>query len=140
MRLLARRHQMPARLAAGAYLFNSGLTKHRADEKTAAGVHGMAVGTYPFFQDVDPETFTKLLGRAEMAVGAALMLPIIPSVLAGAALAGFSGGLVGLYLRTPGMRRQGSLMPTPEGIGLAKDIWLFGIGASLVAEELARDS
>jgi hypothetical protein len=34
------------------------------------------------------------------------------------------------------MRREGSLRPTEQGIPLAKDVWLLGIGAGLVAEEL----
>jgi hypothetical protein len=59
-------------------------------------------------------------------------------LLAGAALTGFAGGLLGLYMKTPGMRREGSLRPSQQGIGLSKDIWLLGIGLGLVAEELAQ--
>ena len=47
MRILARPHQLPARLAAGTFILNSGLTKRKADKETAAMVHGMAAGTYP---------------------------------------------------------------------------------------------
>ena len=36
------------------------------------------------------------------------------------------------------MREPGGLRPTEQGIGLAKDIWLVGIGASLVLDEVAR--
>ena len=61
---------------------------------------------------------------------------MVPSLAAGAALTAFAGGLVGLYLRTPGMREEGSLRPTQAGIGLAKDVWLLGIGLSLVLEEI----
>jgi hypothetical protein len=35
-----------------------------------------------------------------------LLLPIIPTALAGLGLAGFSAGLLGLYLRIPGMRQN----------------------------------
>ena len=55
---------------------------------------------------------------------------------AGAALTAFSGALLGLYLRTPGMRQEESLGPTQQGIPLAKDIWLAGIGASLLIDGL----
>lgn len=136
MKLFVRAHQMPARLATGAYILNSGLSKRHADDKTAAGVHGMAATAYPFLKEIDPVTFTRLLARAEIGIGAALMLPFVPSALAGAALAGFSGGLLGLYLRMPGMRIDGTLRPSQEGIGLAKDVWMFGIAAGLLAEEL----
>jgi hypothetical protein len=136
MKLLARPHQMPTRLAAGAYILNSGLSKHDADDKQAAGYHGMATTTYAFLGKMDPVAFTRLLSRTEMALGVALVTPFVPSLVAGAALAAFAGGLLGLYLRTPGMRREGDLRPTEQGIGLAKDVWLMGIGLGMVAEEL----
>ncbi|MBG0827687.1 hypothetical protein HS041_07915 [Planomonospora sp. ID67723] len=139
MRLPARPHQLPARLAAGALILNSGLTKASADKETAAQLHGMAAGAYPFLKDMDPEDFARLLSRAEIAIGAALIIPVVPSMLAGAALTAFAGGLLGLYLKTPGMRQEGGLRPTHQGMALAKDIWLLGIGAGLVAEELCRD-
>jgi hypothetical protein len=138
MRIFARPHQIPPRLAAGAFILNSGLTKTEADAETAAGVHGMAAGAYPFLAKEDPQRFTKLLAKTEIAVGAALLLPVVPSLLAGAALTAFAGGLVGLYLKTPGMRQEGSLRPTPAGLGLAKDVWLLGLGLGLVLDELTN--
>jgi hypothetical protein len=56
----------------------------------------------------------------------------------GLGLTGFSAGLLGLYLRTPGLRREGSLRPTEQGIGIAKDVWLLAIGAAFVVEELTQ--
>ena len=56
----------------------------------------------------------------------------MPTALAGAALTGFSGGLLGLYLKTPGMRKPGSLAPTQDGLTIAKDVWLLGIGIGLL--------
>jgi hypothetical protein len=138
MRLLTRTHQLPVRLATGAFILNSGLSKRGANAEAAAGVHGMAAGVYPFLRGMDPVAFTKLLSGAEIALGAALLLPVVPTVVAGAALTAFSTGLLGLYLKTPGMRQEGSLRPTEQGIAVAKDIWLVGIGASLLTEELTR--
>lgn len=60
----------------------------------------------------------------------------MPPAVAGAALTGFSAGLLGLYLRTPGMRQEGSLAPTQDGTALAKDVWLVGAGLSLVVDAL----
>jgi hypothetical protein len=54
----------------------------------------------------------------------------------GAGLAAFSGGLLGLYARTPGMRKQNSPFPTQQGIPLAKDAWMMGIGLGLVIDDL----
>jgi hypothetical protein len=130
---------LPARLAAGAAILNSGLSKRQADETTAAMLHGMAAGTYPFLRRIPPAQFTRLLSASEIALGAALMLPVVPTALAGAGLTAFAAGLVGLYLRTPGMREEGSLRPTQQGTALAKDVWLLGIGLSFVIESLTRD-
>ncbi|MFI2183957.1 hypothetical protein [Streptomyces sioyaensis] len=116
------------RLATGAFLLNSGLTKLRADRATAEGVHGMAIVAYPFLNRIPAERFTRLLACSEIAVGGALLTPFVPTRLAGLALTGFSGGLVGLYLRIPGMRQSKSLRPTQDGIPLAKDVWMLGIG------------
>ena len=127
------------RLTTGAYILNSGLSKRGADPETAEGLHGMASGAYPALETVDPPQFAKALSTAEIVVGTVLLVPFIPSGLAGAVLTAFSGGLVGLYLRTPGMREEGSLRPTPQGIGLAKDFWMLGIGLGMLAEALTTD-
>jgi hypothetical protein len=55
-------------------------------------------------------------------------------VVAGAALTTFAAGLLGLYLRTPGMRQEGSLRPTQDGTALAKDVWMLGIGLGFIVD------
>jgi len=131
---VARLSHIPLRLTAGAFILNAGLGKWKGDEQTAAGVHGMASGTYPFLSSIEPKTFLKLLAGSEIALGAALLMPVVPAALAGAGLVGFSAGLLGLYLRTPGMRE--GLRPTQQGTAIAKDVWLLGIGAGLVLDDL----
>ncbi|MEU0836519.1 hypothetical protein [Streptomyces sp. NPDC005969] len=116
------------RIATGAFILNSGLGKLKADKETAAGVHGTACLAYPFLKKLDAQRFTRLLAWSEIAVGGTLLAPFVPTPLAGLALTGFSGGLVGLYLRIPGMREPGSLRPTQNGIPLAKDSWMLGMG------------
>lgn len=138
MRIAAYARTLPARVTAGAFIFNAGLTKWSADEETAARLHGMAAGTYPFLTQLKAEDFARLLSVSEMALGTALLLPVIPAELAGAGLTGFAGGLLGLYVKTPGMRREGSLRPSQQGTALAKDVWLLGMGLSLVADGLAE--
>ncbi|MFI6510710.1 hypothetical protein ACIBCT_24160 [Streptosporangium sp. NPDC050855] len=139
MRLLSRPHQLPTRIAAGVIILNSGLAKRSAGPEAAEGLHGMAAGTYPFLKDLEPARFVRLLSTAEIALGAALLVPVVPSLLAGAALTAFAGGLLGLYLRTPGMREEGTLRPSQQGLTIAKDVWLLGIGTGLVVEEITRD-
>lgn len=139
MRSPIKLRHLPGRLAAGAFILNSGLGKRNASEEMAAQLHGMATNTYPFLGTLDAAQFTKMLSTSEIALGAALLTPFIPTALVGAGLAAFSGGLVGLYLRTPGLRQEGSLRPTEQGIGIAKDIWLFALGAGFVLDGLTSD-
>ncbi|GGW62173.1 MULTISPECIES: hypothetical protein [Streptomyces] len=128
--------QLPLRLTVGAFFLNSGLSKRDADEATAEQVHQFATTTYPFLGTLDAQKFTRLLSAGEIAIAAALLLPVVPAAVAGAALTGFSCGTLGLYLRTPGMRQEGSLRPTEQGIPLAKDAWILGVGVSLLADGL----
>ncbi|HVW35289.1 MAG TPA: hypothetical protein VHL53_22340 [Acidimicrobiia bacterium] len=126
---------MPLRAMTGAFILNSGLTKLKGGPEAAEGVHGFASTAYPGLKRLRPDQFTKLLAAGEITLGTALLTPFVPSTLAGAGLTAFSAGLLGLYLKVPGLRRQGSLQPTEEGIGIAKDSWLLGIGLSLIADQ-----
>ena len=128
---------VPARAAAGAYILHAGLEKWNAEEERAKGLHGFASGAYPFLGSVPPPTFVKALSAAEIGTGAALLLPFVSNKIAGAALTAFAGGLVGLYLRTPGMRKEGSIWPSQAGTAVSKDVWLLGIGLGLLADGIA---
>lgn len=137
MRHRARISNVPVRLAAGAFILNSGLTKLQADKDAHQHVHGFAAGAYPFLENAPPEQFGKALGAAEVALGGALLAPVVISDgLAGLALTAFSGALLGLYARTPGMRQEGSMRPSKDGTALAKDTWLAGIGLTLMASSV----
>jgi uncharacterized membrane protein YphA (DoxX/SURF4 family) len=127
---------VPLRLATGAYILNSGLGKWSGDEQTAKYLHDAAITAYPFLKKIDSRRFLRLLSAAEIGLGAALLAPMVPSAVAGLGLTAFSGGLLGMYLRTPGMHHEGSVRPTAAGVALSKDVWMFGIGITLVAEGL----
>jgi hypothetical protein len=136
MRLPVKARHLPPRLAAGAFILNSGVSKLSADEETTAQLHGFATGAYPVLAKLKPRDFVRLLAASEIMLGSALLLPIVPSAVAGAGLAAFSGGLLGLYARTPGMRKQGSPFPTQQGVPLAKDAWMMGIALGLIIDDL----
>ena len=136
MSLSAKMRRAPLRAVSGAFILNSGLGKLKADEETAKGVHGMASGTYGFVGKVDPKLFVKGLGAGEVALGAAVLAPFVSPVVAGIGVAGFSGALLNLYWNTPGMHEPNDPRPTPQGTGIAKDIWMFGIGVGLIADGL----
>lgn len=130
---------LPTRLITGAYIAHAGWDKwsgrktEHADEH-AQGVHGMAAGAYPFLKPVPPERFIAALAASEMALGAALCLPLVPNRVAGAGLTAFAGGLTLMYLRTPSLHKPGSFWPTPAGIAVSKDVWMLGTGLSLLAD------
>jgi hypothetical protein len=134
-----RLRQIPERLTTGVFIVNSGLSKRHADDDTAAALHGMAATAYPFLHSIPPQRFVRLVYAGELALGAALLFPLVPTVVAGSALTAFSAGLLGLYLRTPELRAPGSLRPTRQGTTIAKDVWMFGIGLSLLIDGLGDD-
>ena len=132
---MARRRvsNLPIRLSAGSFILNSGIGKLKADEDQAKGLHGMAKGSFPFFEGLRPEQFAQGLAVMEIGIGAALMLPLVPDRLAGLALTPFAGGLIWMYANTDGMHEPGGIRPTRAGTALAKDVWLLGIGLTLLA-------
>jgi uncharacterized membrane protein YphA (DoxX/SURF4 family) len=135
MRFL-RAREIPGRLATGAYILHAGLEKWNGDEARAKGVHGMAANAFPVLKDIPPAQFLKLLAASEIAIGSALLVPIVPAALAGAALTGFSGSLIAMYLRTPALHKPGSIWPTQAGTGVSKDVWMLGIGLGLVVDSV----
>jgi hypothetical protein len=129
---------VPIRLAAGAFILNSGINKMRSDDDDVfKGVHGMASTAYPQVSEVEPRTFVRALGAAEVALGGALLTPFVSPLVAGAGLTAFSAGLIGLYLRIPGMTEDG-IRPSPQGLPLAKDSWLLSMGIALMMDGAAK--
>lgn len=139
MRISVKARHLPPRIATGAFILNSGIGKLSADEAAATQLHGFAAGTYPFLNKLKPKDFVRLLAATEITLGTALLIPVVPAAVAGAGLAAFSGGLLGLYVRTPGMRKQGTPLPTEQGTALAKDVWMAGIGLGLMIDDLTDD-
>jgi uncharacterized membrane protein YphA (DoxX/SURF4 family) len=127
---------LPLRAAIGAFFINSGLEKRTLEEEPASAVHGMAVAAVPALKGLPPRTFARVLAGTEIAIGTALLLPVIPSVVVGVGLCGFSAGLLRLYWVTPGLHPPGNPRPTQAGIPLAKDLWLFGAGLTLILDDV----
>ena len=76
----------PLRAAIGAYVLNSGLSHRNLEGEAAESLHGMASEAIPQVKQMPPQQFTKMLSRAETALGTALLLPAVPSALAGLGL------------------------------------------------------
>lgn len=134
MSLSAKLRRAPLRAVTGAYILNSGVGKFGADDETAKTLQGFSSTAYPFLGKMQPKAYAKALGVGEMAVGTVLLLPIVPPAVAGAVLVGFSGALLRVYWNTPGMHAEGNPRPTVAGSPLAKDVWMLGIGAGLIAD------
>ena len=139
MSLAAKLRRAPLRLATGAFILNAGVGKLSADEGTAQYLHGAGAGAYPVLKKLEPSLFTKVLAISEISVGTALLLPIIPAGLAGLALIGFSGALVGMYIRTPALHDK-YLRPNQAGTAVAKDVWMLGTGIALVIDAALSES
>ncbi len=131
---------LPLRVTTGAFILNSGLSKRGLDGQAAEGVHGMAAGAFPQLSSVKPKTFASGLSTAEMALGAALLLPFVSPLKAGLALTAFSGGLLAMYRKTPGMTQADGIRPTPAGMPIAKDVFMLGAGLALVLDGLIDDT
>jgi len=139
MSLAAKLRRAPLRIATGAFILNAGLAKLKADEATAAALHGMSSGAYPVLKKVEPKVFIKVVAAGEIAVGATLLLPLVPAGLAGIVLIGFAGSLLGMYVRTPALHDK-YLRPNQAGTAVAKDVWLLGSGISLVVDAALNES
>lgn len=126
------------RTVTGAFILNSGLNKTKLDEGTAGHMQGMAKVALPQVEQVSAKTFGKSLSAAEIALGTALLCPIVPSRLAGLGLTAFGAGLTTMYLKTPGMTEKDGIRPTQDGTALAKDSWLVAAGLALVFAPLKR--
>lgn len=126
------------RAVPGAFILNSGIGKLGMDAGTAAHMQGMAAQGVPPLSKLTPEQFAKFLSYGEIAVGAALLLPFVPTKVAGLGLAAFSGSMVSMYLRTPGMTEADGVRPSQDGTAVAKDSWLLAIAAALVLSQSGK--
>ena len=59
---------------------------------------------------------------------------MVPPLLAGLGLLGFAAALNRVYLKAPGLRQDGTLKPTQQGIAILKDSWMTAIGGALVLD------
>lgn len=131
---------VPPRLATGAFILNSGLGKRDLDGNSAAAMQEMAANAFPQLKDMPPEKFGKLLSTGEIALGAALVAPFVPTWIAATGLTAFSGALLAMYLKTPGMTESDGIRPTQQGTSLAKDVFMLGSGLGLVLDVLTTPS
>lgn len=118
----------------GAFILNSGISKLGMPEETAQYLQSMAVKGVPALEKLTPKQFATFLSWGEITVGASLLAPFVPTKVAGAGLAIFSGSMLSMYLNTPEMTEDDGVRPTQEGTPVAKDSWLAAIAVALLLD------
>lgn len=116
----------------GLFILNSGIGKIGMPADASAGIQQAAASGVPALANLPSEKFGSMLGWAETAVGAALLLPAVPNRVAGAGLATFGAGLLTMYFNNDNYTEEDGIRPSDEGISLAKDSWLVAIGLGLM--------
>lgn len=129
----------PVRVAAGGFMLLSGLSKHAVSAEEAARLHGVVAGAFPQLAPLEPESMVELLSRSEIVLGGALLAPLAPSRVVGAALTVFAAGLAAVYWKGPGLRQPGRVRPTEQGTAIAKDIWLTATTGTALVLDARRD-
>jgi hypothetical protein len=125
----------PIRLTFGAFFLHVALTHRELDERGAKGLQRFASTAYPILKKLRPRTFQHGMVAAESAVAASLLVPGVPAVVGGAALTSFGTALLGVYARTPMLRRdERSLRPNDMGLSIAKDSWMVAAGVAVIAD------
>ena len=105
----------------GAFVLNSGLSKRNLPTEAAQGLQGFAATGVPAVTKMSPDAFGKFVAYSEIGIGAALLTPVVPKKVAGAALGVFSAGLLSMYFRNPAMTESDGIRPSQDGMTLAKD-------------------
>ncbi|MDO5635512.1 MAG: hypothetical protein Q4G34_11685 [Micrococcus sp.] len=130
--------QIPLRLTAGAFILNSGINKLQLNDEGAEALRDMGARGVPQLAKLSPSQFKTFISSTEIGLGGALLLPLVPGWLAGAALTAFSGGMMSMYLNTPAMTEDDGIRPSQEGTSVAKDVFLLGSGLGIMVDSVAN--
>lgn len=136
--MVVRLHHLPPRIACGAFILNTGLSKRSLDVEAATGLRDQAAVACAPLKRMDPVHFGKILSTSEIILGVALLVPVVPTWLAAAGLTGFSGVLMRMYFMTPGLTREDGIRPSPAGMAIARDVFMLGSGLGLLIDELTE--
>ena len=119
----------------GAFVLNSGLSKRGMPTEAAQGLQGFAATGVPAVAKMSPDAFGKSVAYSEVGIGAALLTPVVPKKVAGAALGVFSAGLLSMYFRNPAMTESDGIRPSQDGMSLAKDAFMAAIAGALITDK-----
>src|SRR5699024_2685751 len=105
----------PLRAVPGAFILGSGIGTPGMDDATAGGLQQMAANGVPMVENLTASQLGKFLSYGEIAVGSALLLPFVPTRIAGAALTTFAAGLVSNYFSIDSMTKDDGIRPSEDG-------------------------
>lgn len=118
----------PLRLTTGALVINSGISRFTVSDETSATIQHTAARYVPQVERIKPDLFSKLLAAGQVAVGSALLLPIVPSYAAGLGASLLGGSLAAAKWRTHGSRLS------------TDDLLMAGTGVSLLLDSLTASA
>jgi hypothetical protein len=128
----------PIRIAFGFFFLHVALSHKDLDEKGAKGLQRFEATAFPFVMKLEPQQFKAAMVAGESATAASLLVPGVPPVLGGAALTGFGTSLLGVYLKSPMLRKsEKSIRPNEFGLGIAKDVWMVAAGLTVLLDAIA---
>jgi hypothetical protein len=141
MELSANVRRAPLRLTTGAFVLNSGVTRFNADEQTSKRLQQTAAQWLPQVNRMDSRTFAKTVAAGEVALGTALMLPVVPAAIAGLGITAFAASLLAARGSAAGQHVGPTGVPTesttPEpAVPKATEAWMLGSGVSLLLDAL----
>ena len=117
------------------FFLHVALTHRELDERGAKGLQRFAAAGYPFLKKLPPKTFQNGMVAAEFAVAGSLLVPGVPAAVGGAALTSFGTALLGVYARTPMLRRgEKNMRPNEFGLSMAKDSWMVATGVAVLLD------
>jgi hypothetical protein len=127
------------RTATGAFILDSGLSKRNLEGEAGRADAWLGIGGHSRPRpDQGAGARPVAVRHGDGRLGRRSWCRWCPSSVVLVGLVAFSVGLLTLYLKTPGMRQEGSIRPIQQGTGLAKDVGLLGTGLTLLLDDLAE--
>lgn len=94
----------------------------------------------PFLGKLKATDFLEVLSTSEIALGTALLLPVVPTVVAGAGLAAFSPGFSASTSARQACDRRAACVRPSRAPRSPKDVWMLGIAAGFIVDEVLAET
>ena len=136
MEISANVRRAPLRLTTGAFVLNSGVSTFNASDAKIQRLQASAAQLVPQVGQMTPRTFAKALAAGEVALGTALMLPIVPPAIAGLGLSAFAASLLATRRSSSGQHTDPPGETSTGPVPGATEAWMLGSGVALLLDAL----